>query len=346
MKYELILPDGRRFLLKKEWTKIGRAEDNDLVITNSTVSRYHVNLYVKPEGVIAENAGSQAGFFVNNELINDPKALAPGDILYLGNAYLVFAREGETPTRKNTAAPKADESQSLYNMATSSSAKGIKTNNNKRIIIYGSLAAVFIFLMTTEDKSKPSQVKSNTPDAPLAFGIQPLPADGYAKDNLALRSEDEIRAEGKYQEGLRDYYDQNYGRARLSFQEAIEFNPNHAKSIEYLAKTDAKMLDSINAAIRDAEQSYGLGQYRRARWQASTALGYISQQIPGYARKLAQESDQEAIKRSLSQGQEESLISIPCDQSPYKDKCKTALSILMESRRILGDEDLIKRYEQ
>lgn len=352
MSYELILPDGRRFALTKEWIRIGRAEDNDLVLSNTTVSRYHISLYIKPEGVIAENAGAQSGFFVNNEAVTEAKALAHGDVLYLGTIYLSFVRAGESPIKKkattgSTASPSKGESTSLYSMASKAAKKGVSSGgaNNTRILMYGGVALLFGFLMFSGDEKKP-KTKTDGNDAPLAFGLQPLPSDAYLKNPRALRSEDDVRSEGKFQEGLRDYYNQGYGRARQAFQEAIEFNPNHSKSLEYLAKTDSKMLDSINAAIRDAEQSYGLGQLRRARWQAATALSIISQQIPGYARKLAQEADVEAIRRNMAQGQEESLLAIPCEQSMHKDKCKSALSILMESRRALGDEDVIKRYEQ
>jgi hypothetical protein len=349
MKYELILPDGRRFPLQKDWIRIGRADDNDLVIANSTVSRYHVNLYVKPASIIAENAGSQTGFFVNNESISQAKVLNHGDILYLGNAYLTFVRMGENPTPKTKPSNSTgtDKNASLYSMASKAASKGMNNSaeNNKRIVIYGVLAAFVAFMVLSEDAEEAAPKSSSKSDAPLAFGLEPLPADSFIK-TYSLRSETDMRAEGKFQEGLQDYYNQNYGRARLAFQEAAEFSPQHAKSIEYLAKTDALMLKAINDSIRDAEQSYGLGQLRRARWQAARALGVISQQIPGYARKLAQEADIEAIRRNMAQGQEESLLNIPCEQSLHKDKCNAALKILKQSRRALGDEDLIKRYEQ
>jgi len=350
MAFELILPDGRRFLLQKDWVRVGRADDNDLVITNATVSRYHLNVYVKADGVIAENAGSQTGFFVNNESVTEAKALTHGDVLYIGNVYITFTRAGETPIRRRppqAAASAPREGTSLYSMASQAAVKGVRSGGNTtRIIMYGALAAFVAFMVMSEDPAtKEKSAPKAGSDAPLAFGLQPLPPDAFIKNHL-LRSESEMRAEGKFQEGLQDYYNQNYGRARIAFQEAAEFNPQHAKSLEYLAKTDALMLDTINSAIRDAEQSYGLGQLRRARWQAAQALGVISQQIPGYARKLAQEADIEAIRRNLAQGQEESLLAIPCDQSLHKEKCNTALKILKESRRALGDEDLIKRYEQ
>lgn len=352
MKYELILPDGRRFLLHKEWIKIGRADDNDLVLNNSTVSRYHVNIYIKDQAVIVENAGSQSGFYINGEPIQDSKAIQHGDVLYLGSISLSFVRAGEVPVRKSSSPNKSstqnDASESLYKMASKASQKsmGGGSLNVTRILMYGGLALVFGFLMFSEDTNQTSKTPSDGQDAPLAFGLKPLPADAYLKNSKALRSEDDVRAEGKYQEGLRDYYNQNYGRARVAFQEAMEFNPEHSKSIEYLAKTDTKMLESVNKSIRDAEQSFGLGQLKRAKWQAAAALSILSQQIPGYTRKLAQESDSEAIKRNLAQGQEESLLGIPCDQTLHKEKCKAALSILVESRRALGDEDVIRRYEQ
>ena len=64
-------PDGpRRFNLNREGMTIGRAEENDLIITQDfpnweTVSHHHARIYEQAGRWIVEDAGSMNGVYVN-----------------------------------------------------------------------------------------------------------------------------------------------------------------------------------------------------------------------------------------------------------------------------------------
>jgi ABC transport system ATP-binding/permease protein len=71
-------------------TGIGRAPDNDIVIPDVLVSRYHAVLVPMAEGVRIQDAGSNNGTFVNGRRVKDA-LLRERDVVTVGNADLVFA---------------------------------------------------------------------------------------------------------------------------------------------------------------------------------------------------------------------------------------------------------------
>ncbi|MCK4764481.1 MAG: sigma 54-interacting transcriptional regulator [Candidatus Aminicenantes bacterium] len=69
MKYLLFNQDGfaKKFPLNRSHIKLGRDESNDLLIDDDFISRRHVDIYVKQNSILVQDAGSVNGFFVNNE---------------------------------------------------------------------------------------------------------------------------------------------------------------------------------------------------------------------------------------------------------------------------------------
>lgn len=74
-------PD-RRLLLQPGILHIGRAEDNDIVLADVSVSRRHARLEVTPEGLVVEDLGSGNGTFFNGKRV-DRQVLGHGDELSL-----------------------------------------------------------------------------------------------------------------------------------------------------------------------------------------------------------------------------------------------------------------------
>lgn len=85
-------------------TRVGRERDNDLVLTDPRVSRYHA-LFELVEGQwIIRDLGSANGTFVNDELIAEAHRLAPDDRITIGDTDLVF-RLSRVSSGASTAAP-------------------------------------------------------------------------------------------------------------------------------------------------------------------------------------------------------------------------------------------------
>ncbi len=72
---------------------IGRAPENRIVLTDSSVSRQHARLFSREDAWWIEDLGSKNGTKVNGNLIEGPKRLKQGDGLQVGSFQLVFSSE-------------------------------------------------------------------------------------------------------------------------------------------------------------------------------------------------------------------------------------------------------------
>jgi hypothetical protein len=86
----IVLEDGRLLPLDKDLTSVGRALDNDVVIADSRVSRYHVQLVRDARGLVLRDLGSTNGTSVAGRKVAELR-LADGDRVSLGG-YVVAVR--------------------------------------------------------------------------------------------------------------------------------------------------------------------------------------------------------------------------------------------------------------
>ena len=64
--------------------RVGRMPENDLVIDNLGVSRFHARLQLEERRVFLEDAGSENGCLVNGERVAGRREIAPGDRISIG----------------------------------------------------------------------------------------------------------------------------------------------------------------------------------------------------------------------------------------------------------------------
>ena len=105
------IPDGG--------VKIGRAEDNDIVVSDDDgVSRYHAALLFDHGSLWARDSGSRNGIYVNEKRVLDHKELSVGDVLKVGGAQFVVrwksdAASGTAPARPPVADVRRSTSATL-----------------------------------------------------------------------------------------------------------------------------------------------------------------------------------------------------------------------------------------
>ncbi len=74
--------------------RIGRMRENDIVISNASVSRFHAVLKRENGQVILEDSGSENGCYVNGTRVASSIALEPGDEVLIGKHQLVLSEAG------------------------------------------------------------------------------------------------------------------------------------------------------------------------------------------------------------------------------------------------------------
>ena len=71
---------------------VGRGHANDIPLDDEFASTLHARLEARPDGVWLEDVGSTNGTAVNGVLIDEPRKLAPGDIIRIGETDFRFER--------------------------------------------------------------------------------------------------------------------------------------------------------------------------------------------------------------------------------------------------------------
>ncbi|MEO8227183.1 MAG: FHA domain-containing protein [Gemmatimonadota bacterium] len=81
---------GTRFPIHSTAASVGRAEYNDVVLPDPSVSTMHAKLQRRDGVWIAVDLGSTNGTFVDDELVRDEAPLSPGTNLRFGEVVLLF----------------------------------------------------------------------------------------------------------------------------------------------------------------------------------------------------------------------------------------------------------------
>lgn len=101
-------PEGARLVaLESEEIALGRADTNNVVVTDPTVSKLHAVLVRYPSGWCVRDLGSSNGTFVNGEQVVAEHRVGSGDEIRLGSSRLVFRTQDE---RELTDTVRAEES--------------------------------------------------------------------------------------------------------------------------------------------------------------------------------------------------------------------------------------------
>lgn len=101
----LLLYDSQvlaEYELRPGRNRLGRAEDNDLVVEHETVGAHHCELHLSPDGVRVVDLGSTYGTWIAGEQVEVEAILGAGQSLQLGEVQFVLqgapARRVGTPT--------------------------------------------------------------------------------------------------------------------------------------------------------------------------------------------------------------------------------------------------------
>src|ERR1051326_4552909 len=88
-------PDGKNGILElsKPLTTIGRGNANDLVLNDSSISRFHAVIKLRDSSVLIADRGSTNGVILNDQKIIQETELKNGDVATIGR----YRSEEHTP---------------------------------------------------------------------------------------------------------------------------------------------------------------------------------------------------------------------------------------------------------
>jgi hypothetical protein len=81
--------DGQTYAILRSPTRVGRLPDNDIVLDDKRVSRYHAELSEKSGGWMLRDTGSTNGTAVNGKIVKEA-VLKPGDRISLGGLEVLW----------------------------------------------------------------------------------------------------------------------------------------------------------------------------------------------------------------------------------------------------------------
>jgi DNA-binding SARP family transcriptional activator len=89
----VLLPSGKSYPVPSRGLRIGRMDDNDLVIEGSKVSRYHAVVAPLAHGFAVNDLRSTNGILVGEERVLDSHVLRDGDVIQIGGIRMTFRLE-------------------------------------------------------------------------------------------------------------------------------------------------------------------------------------------------------------------------------------------------------------
>jgi pSer/pThr/pTyr-binding forkhead associated (FHA) protein len=92
---------GMIFPLEDEVFTIGRNLNNNLVLNDPTVSRFHAEIHYSDSQFLLIDKNSSSGTFLNNKRITQSTLFA-GDIIQISHTPIMFMFKGASITQKST----------------------------------------------------------------------------------------------------------------------------------------------------------------------------------------------------------------------------------------------------
>ena len=92
-------PSGKEHMLAAPVANIGRAVENEVVVTSKRVSREHARIRREGRKLILEDLNSTNGTFLNDERLSGPEVLRDGDRIGIGEVTFIF-HDPDTTTRE------------------------------------------------------------------------------------------------------------------------------------------------------------------------------------------------------------------------------------------------------
>lgn len=142
--------EGRSCELKAERTTVGRVDDNDVALSEPSVSSHHCEILLRGDRIFVKDLGSTNGTYVNDRKFGEGP-VKPGQKLRLGQVELmiddgsgVVARTGKQVGALPPGGVKLDELEQGTKIVESPFEK--KSNKLNKIFLYGGIGLGLVII--------------------------------------------------------------------------------------------------------------------------------------------------------------------------------------------------------
>lgn len=252
-------PDkGAQFQLVAGEIKIGRGDNNDVILHDPRCSREHAVIKITPQAILIEDRGSSTGIAVDGQK-GTRAFLSNGSKIEVGSTTFLF-KKIITPT-KNPALREPKFDVPAHNSRSKSKV------DSKKITFYTIFAAILLMGAYLYMATDPKPVLDKTPSTEEEIELSKKRQEALMKEQMqsGKASRQYLDAQAAYTKGLRDYREGLYKSAVVSFSAALAIYPEHATAKRYLRLSQLKLDEKIQFLMEEGSRFMEQNKYQNAK---------------------------------------------------------------------------------
>jgi pSer/pThr/pTyr-binding forkhead associated (FHA) protein len=248
---------GAAYVILNPSVTLGRGEENDVVLSDVKASRVHARLQLVNGRWQLLDQNSANGLKYQGKEVKEI-ALHPADQFELGATIIEFAplemgaQQLMAPARAGNTGIISPQQQQRIDEIRKSGGLGASGIDLPKLLAVGAIlmAGAFVFF------SQPNIPQKKTKTVEKSTLAQYLPT----QDPTTTHS-----AESIYKDGLREYFDGNYNRARTQFETVLQISPGHVLATLYLENCHNAMKEEVKSHLDNGKRSLSAGKLRDAK---------------------------------------------------------------------------------
>jgi pSer/pThr/pTyr-binding forkhead associated (FHA) protein len=257
-------PDkGAVYKLMSAHVKIGRGDDNDIVLTGDTkCSRYHASLTLSENGIEIRDISDRNSVLVNSQQVTHA-ILLPGSVVQLGDTKLQFNIGGAT----NLLAP-ASAHAPVQNGQRKPRKQKTSGLSPTFYIVLGVLGLLVVYLLNSPTGPKKSEPALRTEQEVL----NTIDKNRQLVQDIAEQKRQDGRESDQYKEaqanfikGFRDFQKGQFERALDYFQTCLSIYPQHAQCNQYYTEAKTKFSELVQYYLNLGYEYQRKNQFSQCR---------------------------------------------------------------------------------
>jgi pSer/pThr/pTyr-binding forkhead associated (FHA) protein len=271
---------GKVYYLTGKRIIIGRAEDADIQIVDTKISREHAELSFSDNAYTITDLGAQNGIIVNDHKIKQAK-LNEGEKIVIGQTVFKYNIITVTQSAEMLLAEATPDSalakEIKKGVKIPMSPKGgrlayeeairpvkessAKTDNKTRFMVFGVVLLGVMFVLFGSNDSQ-----STKPSARKAASNSDLDVFNESTTVKNSKEDPDVRKklDALIHSGRREFGEGNYFRAMEEFRLALLLSPNNGQASFYLSKSKQRLDDEIKNNFEKGAQEQDSKKYQAA----------------------------------------------------------------------------------